>query len=404
MKKIIILGAGAQGSFIAKLLNDVPEVSEIACADINPEAAQRVAEPLSKARGVRVDASDVGTILEASKGIDIVVNALPPDFNMVVMAAALEGKMHYLDMASPNVDGVNYVDGLDCIKRQFAFGDRYKEAGLTAIICAGSAPGTSNVIAMNAADKLDNCEKIDFLWYENDWPKKFTPFWWAPETAFNDMVEKPVVFEGGEFKSVLPFSGEEIVDFKGLGAFRLVNHAHEEPATIGMSVKGLKESHFKYGGKMMEIAESLHKLGLLGKDPVDVNGAKVIPFDVVAKLCPPAPRTPEEVRAVLDEGFDERGAAALIRVEGQKDAKRCRYDCYMDSPGIADAFDRFGVSGEVYVTATSGALFTKLLILDKIEMGGVYSTDMLDASVRHLFLEEAAKMEITVEESLETLE
>jgi saccharopine dehydrogenase-like NADP-dependent oxidoreductase len=296
------------------------------------------------------------------------------------------------------------VDGVDCLKRQLAFGDRYNRAGLVAIICAGSAPGTSNVIAMNAADKLDSCEKIDFLFCENNWPKKFTPFWWAPETAFNDMVEEPIVFEEGKFKTVLPFSGGEIVDLKGLGAFRLVNHAHEEPATIGMSVKGLKESHFKYGGRMVELAESLYRLGLLGKEPVDVNGAEVVPFDVVVKLCPPAPSTPEEVRAVLDDGFDETGAAALIRVEGQKGGKCCRYDCYMDSPGITEAFEKFGVSGEVYVTATSAALFTKLLILDKIETGGVYSTEMLDADVRQFFIEEAAKMEITVEEIFEQLE
>jgi saccharopine dehydrogenase (NAD+, L-lysine-forming) len=404
MKKVIILGTGAQGSFIAKLLNNEPHVSEIVCADINVEAAQRVAESLGKARGIRVDASDVGAILEASKGMDILVNAIIPELNHVVMEAALDGKMHYLDMASPNVDGVNYVDGVDCLKRQFAFGDKFKEAGLVALICAGSAPGTSNVIAMNAADKLDSCERIDFLFCENNWPKRFTPFWWAPETALNDMVEEPVVFEDGGFKTVLPFSGEEIVDLKGIGAYRLVNHAHEEPVTIGMAVKGLKESHFKYGGRMVEIAEHLYKLRLLGKDPVDVNGAEIVPFDVVVKLCPPAPSTTGEVRAILDEGFDETGAAALIRVEGQKDGKHCRYDCYMNSPGIAEAFEKFGVSGEVYVTATSGALFTKLLVLDKIETGGVYSTEMLDADVRQFFIEEAAKMGITVEEAFEQFE
>jgi saccharopine dehydrogenase (NAD+, L-lysine-forming) len=401
MKKVIILGTGAQGSYIAKLLNDEPEVSQIVCTDINEESAKKVAAPLNKARGLQVDSSDASAILDASKGMDIVVNALPPDFNMIVMEAALEGKMNYLDMATAPIRGVDYVD---CVKRQIALDERFKAAGLTALINAGSTPGTTNVIAANSAAKLDECDTIDIYFYDNNWPNKFTPFWWSPETALGDMVDEPTVLEDGEFKKVPPFNAPVTINFEGLGPCRLVDHAHEEPVTFGLFVKGLKNSRFKYGGPGVDLSEYLYKLGLLNRESVDVKGTEVVPFDLVVKLIPPAPSTAEEISEIIKEGFVSKGEGSLIRVEGMKDGKRFRYDSSFPSDDFADVFEKYGVSPGTLGTAGSAALFLKLFLVNKVGATGVFPPELLSAEARAFFLAEAEKMGMVIEETVEQLE
>jgi saccharopine dehydrogenase-like NADP-dependent oxidoreductase len=400
MKSVIILGTGAQGSYIAKLLNEEPEVSEIVCTDINEEFAKKVAEPLSKARGLRVDSSNIGAILEASKGMNIVVNALPPDFNMIVMEAALEGKMHYLDMASAPIRGIDYID---CVKQQLALDEKFKAAELAALINAGSSPGSVNLIAVNSAAKLDECDTIEICFFDNNWPNKFTPFWWSPETALGDMVEEPTILENGKLKKVPPFNAPAMIDLKGLGPCRLVDHAHEEPITFGLCLKGLKNSRFKYGGPGVEYSEYLYKLGLLGREPVDVKGTEVVPFDLVVKLMPPAPATAEEISEIIEEGFTSEGEACLIRVEGTKDGKHFRYDNTIPSDDFVDVFEKFGVSPGTLGTAGSAALFLKLFLADKIGVTGVFPPELLNAEARAFFLEEAAKTGMTIEESVEEI-
>ena len=273
-KKVIVLGTGAQGSTIAMRLDEEPNVSEIICADYNLEAAQRLEQKLKNATAVKVDGSNVNEILQASKGADLIVNGLPPDFNINLMKAALEGKMNYQDMASGPVEDIDFVGA---VKRQLSYDDKFKNAGLSALINTGSAPGLVNVLAKNAADKFDKPEHIDVFVYDSIWTNKFIPFWWSPETAFGDMAAQSVTYENGEYKLNKPFNNPEMINFMGLGPRRMVDHEHEEPVTFGMFFKGLKSANFKYGGKACELAESLYNMGLLSSEPVDVNGVKIVP-------------------------------------------------------------------------------------------------------------------------------
>lgn len=57
MKKIFIIGTGAQGSIIARRLDEEPNVSEVICADYNLKAAQRLEQTLKKAKAVKADAN-----------------------------------------------------------------------------------------------------------------------------------------------------------------------------------------------------------------------------------------------------------------------------------------------------------------------------------------------------------
>lgn len=394
-KTIIVLGTGAQGSTIAMRLDQEPGVEKIICADYNLEAAQRLEKKLTKAIAVKVDGSNTDEILEASKGADLIVNALPPDFNVNLMEAALKGKMNYQDMASGPVEDIDFVGA---VKRELAYDDKFKKAGLSALINTGSAPGLVNILAKNAADKMDQVEHIDIFVYDSIWTNRFIPFWWLPETAFGDMAAKPVTYIDGEYKLQKPFNNPEMVDFMGLGPRRMVDHEHEEPVTFGMFFKDLKSANFKYGGKACDLAEDLYKMGLLSSEPVEVNGVKVVPLDLVCKLTPPAPSDPEAIKEALSEGMALEEGAAMVRVKGLKKRESVCIDSYINAPGLTESFEKHGITHESFLTGQSAYLFTKLFVNDKVLQKGVFPPEVLDRDTRSYYLTDAPRLGITVDE------
>jgi len=397
-KTVMVMGTGAQGGTIAMRLNEEPNVAKIICADYDVDAAKRYEELLDKAEAVKVDARIADDIVGAAKGADLIVNGLPPDYNPAVMNAAFVNGTHYQDMASgPVVD----IDFVGAVKRQLALDEKFKQAGLSALINTGSAPGLVNVIARNAVDTLDEVESIDIYIYDGIWTNRFIPFWWSPETAFGDMAAEPISFENGEFVHVSPFNAPEMIDFRGLGPRRMVDHEHEEPVTFGLFFKGLKRANFKYGGPACNLAESFYRMGLLGTKPIDVKGNKIVPLDLVCQLTPPAPSDPDTIREALSEGMALEEGANLIRVQGFKDDKSVCLDNYINAPGLTESFEKHGITHESFLTGQSAFLFTKLFVNDKIDIKGVFPPEVLAADTRAYYLKEAAKLGITVDEITE---
>jgi saccharopine dehydrogenase-like NADP-dependent oxidoreductase len=192
-----------------------------------------------------VNATKIDEIVKAAEGCELIVNGLPPEFNMRVMDAAIAVGASYQDMAAGN-DEQGFVAA---VQAQLDRDAEFADAGLTALLTCGSAPGIANLIAREAVDKFDRVETIDFLVYEGVWTTHFIPFWWSPETAFDDMVSRPVVYRNGEHILVPPFNDPAWVDFPGVGRRRMYDHHHEEPVTMGLLadryLKGAKNINFR---------------------------------------------------------------------------------------------------------------------------------------------------------------
>jgi len=399
MRKIMVMGAGAQGSTIARRMQEEPSVEEIVCADYDTRAAQELEKSLSKAKAVKVDARNVADVVAAAKGSELIVNGLPPEFNMRVMDAALETNACYQDLASGPVGDGDFVAA---VRRQLGRDPEFKAAGLSALTNTGSAPGVANVVTREAVDKFDSVETIAILVYEGVWTRRFIPFWWSPDTAFGDMAAEPVIYENGAFKSVPPFNDPVMVDFRDLGKRRMYDHEHEEPVTMGLladeHLKGVKNVSFRYGGPACELAKSLNDMGLLSRQPVEVDGAQVVPMHLISKLTPPAPKYREEIQEVIDEGLELEEGAFLVRVEGEKGGENLRIDSYVNVPGLRESFEKAGVSHESYYTGGGASLFTKMFVNGRIDRKGVFPPEALGADARAYFLKELAELDITVDE------
>ncbi|MBN2049182.1 MAG: saccharopine dehydrogenase NADP-binding domain-containing protein [Spirochaetales bacterium] len=398
MNKVIVVGVGAQGSTVAKRLQEEKVVKEIVCADYDEKAAKEMEKTLPKAKAVKLDARKVEEIIKAAKGCDLVVNGLEPDFNMNVMKAALEVGANYQDMASGPVSDTDFVTA---VKRCLDMDSQFKAKKLTALINTGSAPGFANILTREAVEMLDSCDAINIYVYDEIWSKKFIPFWWSPATAFGDMAAKPIVYENGKHVLKDPFSEEVMMDFRGVGKKRMVNHEHEEPVTMGLLankvLKGVKYVNFKYGGPGLDLAQYFYKMGLLSEKEINVKGTKIVPMDIISKLTPPAPKYPNEIKAVLKEGMISEDGAFLVRAEGTQKGRKVTIDMYANAPGLTDAFKKAKITHESYFTGQAAFLFTKMLVNDKVATRGVFPPEVMEAAERAYYLKEAAKLDLTVD-------
>ena len=406
MKKLLILGSGAQGSTVAKRMDEEPNVSEIICADYDEKAVNELAKMLKKGTALQIDARRVENIVKAADGCDLIVNALPMAFGRIVIEAAIKAKTNYQDFAAADDQSIDWVEGIKVMLNETS--ERFKAIDKTAIISTGSAPGIICVATRDAVRNLDSCETINMFVWEGVKAKRFLPFWWSPEVAYADMSDDAFPCINGEITASKPFELPVERSFRGDDRIiRFVEHAHDETVLMGLNsekfFKGVKNVYFKYGGYGIDFAENLYRMGLLSETPIDVDGQMVVPRKVALKLTPPAPKYHDEIKEILDEGLLDDSGAMVIEAIGMKDGKRVKVETYVNSLGCVDAFEKSGLSGETYFTGQGGALFTKLFVNDKIYQKGLISSDMLEYDQVDYYLEQAAKLEITLDTTIEKL-
>ena len=407
MKKVMVCGCGAQGSTICRRLDEEPNIEEVVCADYNLAAAEAVCKLMKKGTPKQVNAAHVDEIVKAAEGCELIVNVMPLDFGVNVLHAAIKNKCCYQDLsACENITEVMDVDeydrwvaGIKCMYD--VYGKEFAANNTTALIGTGSAPGVMCVMARKAVNELDECDTMAMYVYEGVVSKRFIPYWWSPVVALCDMEEDAYAFENGEIIRTTPFSRpitKYWPEYDGKPV-TLVEHAHDEPVYIGFNrekyFKGCKNAYFKYGGGGIDFAKPLKEAGLLHHEPEMFQGHEIVPFDFVLSHIPPAPKDPDEIKAIIDEGILEDGGAFVCEAYGKKNGKDVMVDLHVSAPGIIDSYNRAKMTGEMYLTGQGAFLFTKLFVNDMITQKGLISSDMMDDKQVEQYLEWAKELDIT---------
>ena len=196
MKKVIIVGAGAQGNVISGVLAKAPEVTKIMLVDLDIERASEVARYINsdKIQVEKADASNKSQLVALFKkgGYDLVVNATLMTFNRQVIEAALEAGSHYIDMASDEF--LPEKDGKQFLVEQLEYAEEFEKKGLMANILAGGDSGLVNVMAREAVDELDEVDYIgikDYGVVSCDEPVAM----WSFKTYLEDCADKAIYWE-----------------------------------------------------------------------------------------------------------------------------------------------------------------------------------------------------------------
>jgi saccharopine dehydrogenase (NAD+, L-lysine-forming) len=371
--KISVIGAGAQGSAIALVLSKNPEVSKIVSADIDLKVARKAAEKTrsDKVSAERVDASKVDDLLRVVKGSDTVVNATS-GFNLNMMDAALKSGANYVDLAS--MEGGTLEDA---IQKQLAFDDKFKDAGLTAVMCMGG-PFTTNVAVRYAADRLDRVDEIRLRFgWTGDESEEFIPTWapmWSPEAALTEWIPPAAIYENGKWKKVPPFSGVEDYPFpEPLGPATVCLIDYDPTYTLPRFIKGVKYVDYKITPDRM--AGALIKIGLGSDKPIDVKGVKVAPRDVLLAITPPATETFAMIAPEFLRSEKEFYGCSLAELKGEKAGEKITHTVYKIFNYNED-FEKWGiVNADVAVPA---ALTATMLAKGEVKIKGVVPPEGLE--------------------------
>lgn len=399
MKKILVLGVGAQGSAAARKLDQEPNVGEIICADMDQNAVDGIVSVLQKARGVKVDAHNKDSIVKAAQGVDLILNGLPLECTKNVLDAALEVRAHYQDYAATTA---LHEDWVESVRIQYdVYGPKFAAIGKLALVGTGSAPGLICVATRDAVRYLDSCETIyNFVW-EGVEAKRFLPFWWSPVTALHDMSQPAYAFENGKLIRTPAFGLPVRRQFEeSTSEIEFIEHCHDEPIHYSFNaekfLKGAKNAYFKYAGVGMNFAAPLYRAGLLSHEKERVGDALVAPFDLVLKHIPHAPKFKEEIAEIIEEGLVLDSGCMVIEAYGIKDGKRVKVETHVQAPGFVDSFEKAGITAEMYLTGQGGFLFSKLFVNDQFDQVGLISSDMLSMEQVDTYFGYAKELGITL--------
>lgn len=305
--RLLVVGSGGVGAAFAAIARRRNFFTSLVLADIDLGRAQRAAGRLGDERigAIRVDASDPAAVEAAIRatGATLVLNAADPRFVVPIFEGCFAAGVTYLDMAmslsSPHPVNPYSEVGVKLGDYQFERSAAWEERGLLALGGMGVEPGLADVFARYAADHL--FASIDEIGVRDGANLEVAGYDFAPTfsiwTTIEECLNPPVVWERDRgWFTTEPFSEPETFVFpEGIGPVECVNVEHEEVLLVPRWVDCNRVT-FKYGlgDEFIEVLKTLHKLGLDRVEPLEVQGQRVSPRDVVAAALPnPADLTDE---------------------------------------------------------------------------------------------------------------
>src|SRR5437773_6320438 len=273
--KMLVLGAGLQGSACAFDLLQHKDVTEVRLADIRIDHVEPFLAPYSGKNLIptRLDVRDHNAVLGLMGEADAVMCALPYYFNYDMAVCAVDAGVHFCDLGG----------NTEIVSQQKTLNDRAREEGVSVIPDCGLAPGMVNVLAEHGIRQMDRVESVKI--YVGGLPQEPEPplnyqIVYSLEGVLDYYTTLSWVLRGGKRTQVRALSELEPVSFgNGVGTLEAFH-------TAG----GLSTMAFRYEGKIpemeyktlrypghAEIVEAIRELGLLDVEPVDGEGMRVAP-------------------------------------------------------------------------------------------------------------------------------
>ncbi|MEY3471989.1 MAG: hypothetical protein RLY63_664, partial [Chloroflexota bacterium] len=289
---VLLVGTGTVGEAIAHLVKGRKWLGKMTLADYSLDRARIVADAVGAGYEVaQVDAGNAQQLKElivASKA-DLVLNAVDPRFVPAIFDAALEAGVHYIDMATslsvPDKQNPYTVPGEMLGDYQVAKNGLWEAKGKVALIGMGMDPGLSNIFAAYA--KKWTVDEVSAMHIRDGGDLRIEGYPFATVfslwTVIEECLNPPIVWRNGKVEVRAPFSEpEDFVFPEGVGPVMCVNVEHEEVVQLPRTMKAdLITFKYALGADFIETLQLLHRLGLDGKEPINVKGTKVAPRDVI---------------------------------------------------------------------------------------------------------------------------
>ncbi|CAN5818075.1 saccharopine dehydrogenase C-terminal domain-containing protein [soil metagenome] len=312
--RMLVLGAGQQGSACAYDLLTQTDY-EVVLADLNVDSLPALLQPFLGGRlsARRVDANDRAAIREVMQGVDATMSAFPYYFNHGMAVAAVDSGSHFCDLGG----------NTEIVLQQKELHERAVAKGVSIIPDCGLAPGMVNILAEHGIRQLDRPTSVRIKvggLPQNPEPPLNYQVVYSLEGVLDYYTTLSWILRDGEPMKVEALSEVEELDFPGIGRLEAF-HTAGGLSLMAQRYEGRLDSMeyktLRYPGHADAI-RLVRELGLLGLDPVDVKGTKIVPRDafmaIVGPLLKKDPSTsPDQVALRVEVSGDKDGRDVTLR-------------------------------------------------------------------------------------------
>jgi saccharopine dehydrogenase (NAD+, L-lysine forming) len=371
MTTTLIIGAGGVGRVVAhKCVMNKEVFGRIVLASRTLQKCQVIQEELDGAIDVAtVDADKTQDVIKLinETGADIVINVALPYQDLTIMDACIATKTPYLDTANyehPDEAKFEY-------KLQWARDEKFKEAGIMGLLGSGFDPGATNVFCAYAQKHyFDEIHTIDILdCNAGDHGYAFATNF-NPEINLREVSANGRYWQEGEWIETQPMEIMQVWDYPEVGPKDSYLLYHEEMESLVKHIKGLKRIRFfmTFGESYLKHMEVLQNVGMLGIEPVEHHGMKIVPIEFLKTLLPdPASLGPRT------KGKTNIGIVA----EGIKDGKRRKIYIYQVKDH-EDCYAEVKSQGVSYTTGVPAMIGAKLMLQGIWSAQGVFNMEEFD--------------------------
>ncbi len=379
--RMLVLGAGLQGSACAYDLLQNEEITEVRLADLQIDHLAKFLAPYSGRRLVPtpLDVRNKDAVGALMRECDAVMSAIPYYFNLDLAKSAAEAGVHFCDLGG-NTDIVFEQKRLDAQAR---------EKNITIVPDCGLAPGMVNILAEHGIRQMDTVDEVKIFvggLPQNPEPPLNYQIVYSLEGVLDYYTTLSWIIRNGEREQVKALSEVEPVMFDApvgeLEAFHTAGGLSTMAFRYEGKIPSMEYKTLRYPGHAA-IMEAIRELGLLELEAIDVKGVKVVPRDLAVAAMGP--------RLTKPQGRDL--VALRVTVRGMKDGKP-----KTAAWELVDRYDEArGISAMMRTTGYSLSITGQMQARGEIAPAGVHTPDECVPAER--YISELAKRGVEIREA-----
>lgn len=394
MSRVLVVGCGGvAGVAIRKICQNEKVFTEMCIASRTKEKCDALKEKIEHTTSVVITTAQVNAdskeelvALMRSYKPEVVLNVALPYQDLTIMDACLECKVDYVDTANYEPEDTDDPKWRAIYEKrcrelgfsayfdyswQWAYQEKFQEAGITALLGSGFDPGVTSVFTAYALkhyfDEIEYIDILDCNGGDHGYPFA-TNF--NPEINLREVSAPGSYWEDGKWVEVEPMSIKREYEFPQVGKKDMYLLHHEEIESLAKNIPGVKRIRFfmTFGQSYLTHMKCLENVGMLGTSPIEFEGREIVPIQFLKALLPdPASLGPRTV------GKTNIGCIFTGKKDGQKKTvyiyNVCDHqECYKEVESQAIS----------YTTGVPAMIGTALVASGQWDRDGVYTVEEFD--------------------------
>ncbi len=386
MGKVLIIGAGGVATVAAvKVAKNSDVFDEIMIASRTESKCKAIAQRIADMglrndiRTAQVDADDVEQLVRLFNDFkpELVMNLALPYQDLTIMEACLQTGCHYLDTANYEPKDEAHFE----YSWQWAYRERFEQAGLCAILGCGFDPGVTSIFTAYAAKHhFDEIHYLDIVdCNAGDHGKAFATNF-NPEINIREITQKGLYWENGKWVETEPLEIHQPLTYPNIGPRESYLLHHEEIESLVINFPTIKRARFwmTFGQEYLTHLRVIQNIGMDSIVPINYEGHMIQPLQFLKAVLP----NPQD----LGENYEGETSIGC-RIRGVKDGKEHTY-CVYNNCSHQAAYDETGMQGVSYTTGVPACIGARLFMEGKWRKPGVHNVEEFDPDP---FMEELNK-------------